>query len=339
MKQTVVALVDEAMAAGARQRRCCEILEIPERTLQRWRVDPVDHREDPQSPPANKLSEAERKEVLDTACSPRFRDRSPKQIVAILADEGEYIASESTFYRVLRQSQLQKPREVVRTSVHKRPKEHIATGPNQVWSWDITYLRGPGRREFYYLYVVIDVWSRKIVGWAVHHEESGEFAANLVRKAVLDEAAPAGLILHSDRGAPMVSICLLAMLEHLGVRPSYSRPRVSDDNPYSEAVFRTVKYRPAFPNKPFQSLASADDWVADFVDWYNTVHRHSGIGFVTPEQRHNGEDIVVLANRRRVYEKARRRNPNRWSRHCRRWNRPKLVALNPTRETRIEMMT
>lgn len=328
-------LVDEAMAAGARQYRCCEVLRIPARTLQRWRQNPTDRRKEyARAEPANKLTREERALVKRVACSPRFRDVAPKQIVAMLADEGVYIASESTFYRVLRAERLQHHRGRARRPTYSRPNEHVATGPNQVWSWDITYLRGPRPRQFFYLYVVMDVWSRKVVGWVVHDVESGDLAAKLVLKAYLAEGSPEGLVLHSDRGAPMTSSSLLALLEHLEVRPSYSRPRVSDDNPYSEALFRTAKYRPGYPSRPFASLAEASSWVADFVDWYNDEHRHSAIGFVTPKQRHNGEDVDILAARRAVYEAARRNNPSRWTGCTRAWSRPQVVHLNPSLETR-----
>ncbi len=335
MRVKILGLIDEARAAGARLRPCCEVLGLDPRTIQRWRRQPEDGRRTAQRPaPANRLSEAERERVRRIACSPRFRDLSPKQIVVQLADEGVYVASESTFYRVLRAHELLSHRNRARPATHSKPREKIALGPNQVWSWDITYLRGPRRREYFYLYVVLDVWSRKIVGWAVHDSEDGPHAAALIQEAAVREGSPKGLVLHSDRGAPMVSATLLGMLEFLQIERSYSRPRVSDDNPYSESLFRTAKYRPEYPSKPFGSLAEARAWVDRFVSWYNFEHRHSQIGFVTPDQRHRGEDVDLLERRKALYAAARSKHPERWSRHTRRWDRPTEVALNPSDQTR-----
>jgi len=335
MRAVALALIDEATLAGARLVPCCDMLGIDPRTVQRWRRSPVDKRTTTQRPaPANSLSADERRQVLRIACSPRFRDLSPKQIVAVLADSDRYIASESTFYRVLRAEKLLRHRSHARPAVHSKPREKVATGPNQVWSWDITYLRGPKRREFFYLYVVMDVWSRKIVAAQVHATENGAMAARLVQRAYLREGAPSGIVLHSDRGAPMTSATLLGLLDHLQIKPILSRPRVSDDNPYSEALFRTLKYRPSYPRKPFKSLELARSWAARFVDWYNREHRHSAIGFVTPVQRHDGEDIHILSKRRAVYEAAKQRNPARWARNIRAWSRPEIVALNPSDVTR-----
>ena len=328
-------LVDEAVAAGARLAPCCQVIGVDPRTLQRWRERPEDGRTTCTRPaPANRLSDEERALVLRTASLPRFRDLSPKQIVAQLADEGTYIASESTFYRVLREERLQHHRGRARPPVHSKPREKVATGANQVWSWDITYLRGPMRRQFFYLYLLLDVWSRKVVGWTVRESECGTHAATMVREAVFREGSPEGLVLHSDRGAPMTSATLLGLLDALSVRPSYSRPRVSDDNPFSESLFRTLKYRPAYPSKPFPSRAAAEAWVEHFVDWYNHEHRHSAIGMVTPAQRHAGEDEDLLAQRRELYEAARKRHPERWTGKTRSWSRPLEVALNPSDATR-----
>jgi transposase InsO family protein len=202
-----------------------------------------------------------------------------------------------------------------------------------VWSWDITYLKSPTRGVFFYLYLVVDVWSRKIVGAEVYEEESSELASTLVEQTIASEQAdPTQLVLHSDNGGPMKGATLKATLEALGVMASYSRPRVSDDNPFSEALFRTLKYRPNYPRKPFQSLADARRWVAEFVTWYNSEHLHSGIGFVTPSERHNGTDKKTLARRRAVYVAARKRHPERWARHTRNWSASTTVILNPSKQ-------
>ena len=203
------------------------------------------------------------------------------------------MASESSFYRILREEKMLAHRGRSNPSVHSRPKEQAADGPGEIWSWDITFLKGPVRGQFYYLYLVMDIWSRKIVGWAVHERESADYAAGLIREAALREGVDERqLVLHSDNGSPMKGATMLATLQWLGIVPSLSRPRVPDDNPYSEALFRTVKYRPEYPSGPFQSLEEAKDWVGRFVRWYNHEHRHSAIRFVTPAQRHLGEEVV-----------------------------------------------
>jgi len=329
-----IELVKEAVKSGARRHKACEILEVSVRTLQRWEKGPEkgDQRSGPKSKPANSLSEAEKMLVVAVVSSPWFRDLSPSQIVPILAESGVYVASEASFYRILREQKLLAHREAARPAKYSRPTEHVATGPNQVWSWDITYLRSPVKGQFYYLYLVVDVFSRMIVGWAVHEEESSDLASTLIIEASLREGVdPEELILHSDNGGPMKGATMLATLQWLGIVPSFSRPKVSDDNPYSEALFRTLKYRPEYPSVPFQSLESARSWVGSFVRWYNHEHRHSGIKFVTPVSRHCGEEEAILLRRKEAYEEARKKNPNRWSRQIRNWNRITEVTLNPSK--------
>ena len=301
--------------------------------MQRWRLPETveDRREGPRSAPGNKLTEAERQEVVETASAPEYRDLSPKQIVPKLADEGLYLASESSFYRILREAKMLAHRERSRPPV-ARPKEQVATGPCQVWSWDITYLKSALRGSFYYLYLVEDIWSRKIVGWAVHESESMGYASGLIDAACASlRLDPRELVLHSDNGGPMKGSTMLATLQRLGIVPSFSRPHVSDDNPYSEALFRTLKYRPEYPRGAFASLEAARQWVEDFVAWYNTEHLHSAIGFVTPDDRHHGRDDKILAGRREVYEAARRRHPERWTGKTRNWEPVGEVRLNPER--------
>lgn len=324
-------LVEEAVAAGARRAQACAALGLTARCVQRWTVDGQDGRLGPKHAPANRLSAAEQRDVVAVAISPEFRDQSPKQIVPKLADRGIYLASESTFYRVLDAENLLRRRGRARPPT-KRPREHVADGPWQLASWDITYLRGPARGEFFYLYLVEDVWSRKILGAEVHAVESTELAAALVER-IRAEAGPGvslvGWILHSDNGGPMKGATMLATMQRLGVVPSFSRPSVSNDNPFSESLFRTMKYVPAYPRDGFVAVEAARVWVAAFVAWYNHEHKHSGIGFVAPADRHAGRDVEILAARRDVYEQARRRNPSRWSRHTRLWSRPDTVTLNP----------
>lgn len=323
------ALIVEAVTAGARQWRACEMLGISVRTLERWGHDREDGRHGPKSVPSNKLSAAERQRIIAVATSIEFRDESPKQIVPSLADRGEYIGSESTFYRVLHAENLQHRRSLVRAPAH-RPRAHVADGPWQVASWDITYLKSHMRGEFFFLYLVEDVWSRKILGWEIHDVESADYSSALIQRIRTEaDVDLVGWVLHADNGGPMKGATMLATMQRLGVVPSFSRPSVSNDNPFSESLFRTMKYVPAYPRDGFLSIDAARAWVATFVTWYNRDHKHSGIGFVAPADRHAGRDVKILASRRAVYQRAKRRHPERWSRHSRRWRRPATVTLNP----------
>lgn len=328
----ILELVDEAVAAGARVAKATEMLGITPRTLTRWRVDDggEDRRSEGAVSPAHKLTETERKAILDAAHRPEFRDLSPRQIVPLLADRGEYIASESSFYRVLREEGELAHRGHSRPRKSRKPDEHVARAPNEVWSWDITYLRGPVRGTFFFLYLAVDIFSRKIVGWRVEAEESTTFASELVSCAVDAEGAdPQRLVLHADNGGPMKGSTMLATLQRLGVVPSFSRPSVSDDNPFSEALFRTLKYRPGFPRRPFASVEDARAWVIGFVAWYNDEHLHSAIRYVTPGDRHAGRDEAILKKRHAVYRRAKRRTPRRWSGDTRNWSPVGAVFLNP----------
>jgi transposase InsO family protein len=266
------------------------------------------------------LSAEERAELIAIATSERFRELAPSQIVPILADEGVYVASESSFYRVLRQEKLLAHREGSRPRQHGRPAQYIATGPDRVWSWDITYLRSALRGQFYYLYLVMDVWSRKIVAWEVAVQESSEIASGMITRASMENGVDRDqLVIHSDNGGPMKGATLLATLQFLGILASFSRPRVYDDNPYSEALFRTLKYRPEYPSLPFQSLQEAQQWVEGFVNWYNTEQ----------ELRHAGQEAQLLARRKEVYEEAKKKNPSRWTAATRNWSPIAGVSLNP----------
>ena len=262
--------------------------------------------------------------------NPEHRDLAVKQIVPRLADQGEYIASESTMYRILREESQLQYRSNAKPAAHHRPRELLATGPNQVWCWDITYVKSPVAGVFFYAYTVMDIFSRKIVGSAVHDSERELHAAALITATCAEEGVDRDtLVIHSDNGGPMKGATMLATLQRLGVATSFSRPRVSDDNPYVESLFRTMKCRPEYPQGPFASLEAACAWMGWFVSWYNDEHRHSSISFVTPSERHDGRDVGLLEQRRRVYEHARRRHPERWSRHIRNWSRITSVVLNP----------
>ena len=331
----ILGLVDDAVAAGARRERACLQVGLAERSMQRWRRADVgdDRRAGPRTTMANALSPAERAHVLEVVNSPEYRDLPPKQVVPRLADDGRYIGSESTIYRILRAEGQDAHRGRAKPRTVRSVDAHVATAANQVWSWDITYLLSSLRGRFFYLYLVEDVWSRRIVGFEVHAEECMVASSALVRATCKAENVdPKGLVLHSDNGGPMKGSTMLATLQHLGIVPSFSRPSVSDDNPFIESLFRTLKYRPEYPHKPFDTIDAARAWVTAFVAWYNAEHRHSGIRFVTPDQRHDGRENDVLANRVRVYERARRRHPNRWSRGTRNWTPAPAVFLNPKRD-------
>ena len=340
-RQVAMELIAEAVSAGARRDRACAVLEITVRTLQRWEAAlragaPQDQRKaaGAHRTPGNKLSEAEKERILEICNQPEYASLPPSQIVPLLADRSVYVASESTFYRVLRASdQVQRRGKAALPKDVARPQGYLAEGPNQVWSWDITFLASSIKGLFYRLYLVMDVYSRKVVGWEVHAEETAAYAAAVIRRACLAEGVhEEGLVLHSDNGGPMKGAMMLATLQKLGVVPSFSRPSVSDDNPYSESLFRTMKYRPVYPAKPFKNIEASRQWVHAFVQWYNHEHRHSGIRHVTPQQRHSGEEKRILAARQALYQEARQRMPERWSGDTRNWNPVESVWLNPPKE-------
>ncbi|RQS54968.1 IS3 family transposase [Burkholderia sp. Bp8963] len=338
-----ISLIREAAQSGCRLEQACEELGLSARTFQRWVRDGeavrADGRATARRPePGNKLSEAERQQILEVANSAEFASLPPSQIVPSLADRGIYLASESSFYRVLRSASQQHHRGRARQSSPRALTSHCATAPNQVWSWDITWMPAAIKGKFYYWYMVLDVFSRKIVGHEVQEVESAELAALLMRRTSLAEGlAGRPLVLHSDNGSAMKGATMLATLENLGVVASFSRPRVSNDNPYAEALFRTCKYRPDYPRKAFASLGEARAWTQQFVRWYNHEHKHSGLKFVTPAQRHSGVATEVLARREVVYAQALARNPQRWSRSTRNWELKDEVWLNPERTPRAEL--
>jgi putative transposase len=347
-RQALARDIYAAHQAGARLRLACETAGINLRTLERWKADDGlitgDGRPSAMRPtPAHALTPAERAEVLRVANEPRFADVPPARIVPMLADEGVYIASESTFARVLREHGQAAHRGRAKAPTTTRPPTtHIATAPRQVWCWDMTYLPSQVAGRWFYLYLILDLYSRKIVGWEVHETDAADHAAHLVRRTALAEgiaALAAKPVLHGDNGATLKATTVLAMLHWLGVKPSYSRPRVSDDNAYAEALFRTAKYRPEFPVEGFETLDGARDWGSDFVHWYNTEHRHSGIRYVTPAQRHTGEDLTILQARHALYQTARENNPGRWTQNTRNWSPINAVTLNPERDNVIPAAT
>jgi putative transposase len=336
-RERAVRLIKETTNAGARTFKACEEMGISMRTFQRWTREgdvKADGRPGAvRPPPGNKLTQEERSAVLEAANSPARKSMPPSQIVPALADEGCFIASESTFYRILREESQQQHRGRSKAPAPKPLNTHCATGPNQVWCWDVTWLPGPAKGIFFYLFLILDIYSRKIVGWEIHEEESSELAALLVQKAYLREGiAGVPLVLHSDNGSPMKGASLMETLYRLGIMKSYSRPRVSNDNAYAESIFRTCKYRPDYPYKGFATLDDARAWVHQFVTWYNQEHKHSGLKFITPAQRHSGQTEDVMRQRQAVYEAAKAANPNRWSGTTRNWDLPEEVWLNPEKE-------
>ena len=333
-RKQLIILLDESMIAGARQAQACEVLGLSERTLQRWQMGETVHCD--QRPlrdyqPPHKLTDIERAHVLAIANSEEFGHLPPSQIVPRLADQGSYVASESTFYRILQaENQLAHRRSERPAQRRTKPRAICATAPNQLYRWDITYLPSTIRGHFFYLYLFMDIFSRKIVGWQVYAEESSALAGELLRDLCHREGIqPKQLVLHFDNGSPMKGATMLATLQQLGVMPSLSRPSVSNDNPYSESLFKTLKYRPSYPLKAFAKVTDARDWVVSLAEWYNNEHRHSAIRFVTPAQRHESLDENLLTKRKALYETAPDRNPQRWSGNTRNWQRIQTVHLNP----------
>lgn len=339
----VIELVEEAVDSGCRRALACDALELSLRTYQRWVRNgdsgQVDGRKGCRRvAPANKLSDEERQQIIVVANSAEFCSSPPSQIVPTLADRGQYLASESTIYRILKDERQQHHRGRAKKPSTRVVTSHCAREPNRLWAWDITWMPAGVRGLYFYWYMVLDVYSRKIVGHEVHVAESAELASLLLRKASLAEGlAGRPVVLHSDNGSSMKGATMLATLERLGIVPSFSRPRVSNDNAFAESLFKTCKYRPNYPSKPFDSVEQARQWTLEFVQWYNHQHKHSGIQFVTPSQRHDGRDGAILLHRKQVYEAAKERHPERWSRDTRNWEQEDEVWLNPERNPAEEL--
>jgi transposase InsO family protein len=343
-RQKIVAMIEQARREGARLKAACEVGGIDARTLQRWETKAGlrdgDARPRAVRPvPAHALSAQEREQILRIANEPRFAALPPARIVPTLADEGVYIASESSFSRVLRAHGQTRHRGCAKAPRRVRPPTtHVATGPRQVWTWDMSYLPTQVLGVWCYMYLILDVYSRKIVGVEVHETDDSAHAVELLRRTALAEGLHSMAqkpVLHGDNGSTLKATTVLAMIYWLGLKSSYSRPRVSNDNAFSESLFRTAKYRPEFPAKGFADLQQARLWARSFVDWYNNDHKHSGIRYVSPAQRHAGEDRDVLAARHALYLQARATHPQRWARHTRNWNPIAVVTLNPERESVI----
>jgi transposase InsO family protein len=339
-RKVIVKLLQEGINRGASAKAVANLFGLATRTLRRWGLMiraqgfSCDQRKGAPRHVAHRFSREERQTVLTTVNDPRFADLTPGQIVAILAEEGTYVGSESTIYRLMREEGLlnhrgrsRKPREP------REPPMLEASGVHQVLAWDITLLPGSVKGQFFYLYMVMDVWSRRILGVEVHDCECGERANHFFDRVCRDEGISSGsaTILHADNGAPMRSYTLAAKLAELGISLSFSRPRVSNDNAYVESWFRTMKYHQSYPLRRFRDLLSVRAWVDGFVDWYNTEHRHSGIKYVTPNQRHYGEADAICSIRQETYEQARQQHPRRWARPPRDWSQPQIVRVNHPR--------
>ena len=337
MRKIAVELILEANKDGARIWKACEALDISVSTFERWRRGNYsDNRKGAVKVIARKLREDEEQKILDISCSKKFKDDNPYKIHASLLNSGIYIASISTFYRVLKKESLLHHRGNTRTGTsHNKPPELVATGPNQVWTWDITWLPSSIRGIFYYSYTIIDIWDRSIVKWAIHDREADFLAQELFQSAFEENGYP-NVFVHSDNGNPMKGISLMALFYDLGISNSYSRPRVSDDNPFIESWFKTLKYHVSYPGK-FKSIALAREWFAGFVHNYNTAHSHSGLNFITPNQVRNGEYKSIVNKRNKTMIKAQKKNPLRWSNHVKQIPENHIVYLNPSADTRIKI--
>ena len=264
--------------------------------------------------PARTLSAAERARVLTVLHEERFQDRSPAAVQATLLDQGQYLCSTRTMYRILQQEgESRERRDQLVHPPYQKP-ELLATAPNQLWSWDITKLLGPAKWTYFYLYVILNVFSRYVAGWMVAHREGAELAKQFIQEAIRKHQVPAGqLHIHADRGRVMTSKPVAFLMADLGVTKTHSRPYVSDDNPYSESQFRTMKYRPEFPDR-FGCIQDSRAFCQQFFHWYNQEHRHSGIGLLTPAMVHFGETQTVLAQRQAVLDTAYQAHPDRFVR-------------------------
>lgn len=300
----------EALGQQIGLQQACEALNVSRSRIYRARQSKVERA--PRPTPAHALSATERTEVREVLNSERFQDQTPRQVYATLLDEGTYLCHWRTMYRVLEaHDEVRERRRVRQHPIYRKP-ELLATAPNQVWSWDITWLRGPHKLEKYPLYTVLDIYSRYVVGWMLADRESSELAKQLIAETACKQGIQMDqLTLHADNGAPMIGKPLSQLLIDLGITRSHSRPHTSNDNPFSEAQFKTMKYRPDYPDR-FASQCVALDWTRDFVDWYNHRHYHSGLNLLTPASVHYGEHQQVQQQRQQVMTVAYQAHPERF---------------------------
>ena len=315
----------------------CRVFGVPRASLYRHRRREATPAVEPTPAGSHRaLSGVERQEVLDVLHSERFVDQAPAQVAAALLDEERYLCSVRTMYRILDANQeVRERRNQRRHPVYEKP-ELLATGPNQVWSWDITKLKGPRKWTYYYLYVILDIFSRQAVGWMVADCESSGLAKKLIRESCDKHRIEQDqLTLHADRGSSMKSKVVALLLSDLGVTKTHSRPHVSDDNPFSEAQFKTLKYRPDFPER-FGCIQDAKAFCRDFFGWYNNVHYHSGLNWLTPAMVHDGHTGPVVQRRQRALDRARREHPERFVGAPRTiLGPPAKVWINPPAETQV----
>jgi len=304
----VTAIAEVAPEVGVRA--ACGALGIARSSFYRARKPQGDRA--PRAAPPRALSPRERRKVLDVLHSERFVDKSPAEAWATLLDEGAYLCSVRTMYRILdAQQEVRERRNQLRHPKYKKP-ELLATAPNQVWSWDITKLLGPTKWTYFYMYVIMDIFSRYSVGWMVAHRESATLAQRLIDATCEKEAIESGqLLIHADRGPSMTSKTVAHLMADLGITKSHSRPYTSTDNPFSESQFRTMKYRPEFPRR-FGSIQDARAFGKPFFHWYNFDHRHSGIGYLTPAAVHHGFAESITSTRATALEEAYAANPERF---------------------------
>jgi putative transposase len=314
------------------------VLGVARATLYRRRTPRADRGDKtPRRPSPRALSPAERQAVLDVAHSERFADQAPAPIVATLLDEGRYLCSIRTMHRILAgNDEVRERRDQLRHPAYAKP-ELLATAPNQCWSWDTTKLLGPVKWTYYYLLVMLDIFSRLVVGWMLAPREDAEIAKAFVAQTLAKQGHPEGLVIHADRGTAQTAKPLALLLADLGVTRSHSRPHTSDDNPYSEAAFKTLKYRPGFPAR-FGSIEDARSFCRAFFTWYNGVHRHSGIALMTPESVHYGTAQAFQAVRAKTLLDAYEAHPERFVKGTPRpWPLPTAAWINrPTIQTATE---
>ncbi|MEZ5307264.1 MAG: IS3 family transposase [Pyrinomonadaceae bacterium] len=326
--------MDKARRDGARLSEACRVAGITDRTYRRWKRDGMeDARKNRVFAPANKLDAEAREMVLEMVNSEMYGSLPVSQIVPLMADEGIYLASESTIYRIMRENGQTGHRLASRARTERpKPRPLKATAPNQVWVWDITYLRSAVHGVYWYLYMITDLYSRFVVGWRVFDKESGRNAAELFEDTLAKRGVgPAGLkAVHSDNGAPMKSHEMVALLDAMEIPPSFSRARVSNDNPHAEAQFRVAKYIAHHPTQRSETIEDAEEWSEKAVSWMNHGRLHSRMRFLTPASIYYGRETEILQKREAVYREARQKHPARWAGNTRNWNPVTEVCLNPS---------
>lgn len=321
----------EQLAETVGVSRACQALEVPHSSLYRARHAKANPKpvSEPAAPP-RALSQAEKAQVHQILNSQRFQDSPPREVYASLLDEGQYLCSWRTMYRILDENdEVCERRDQLRHPSYVKP-ELLATKPNQLWSWDITKLLGPVKWTYYYLYVILDVFSRFVVGWTISAQETASLAKELITETCSRQAVqPEQLTIHADRGSSMTSKPVAQLLADLGVTKTHSRPHVSNDNPYSEAQFKTMKYRPDYPQR-FGSQQDARNWARDFFFWYDYEHHHSALGLLTPADVHYGRAQAILQQRQLVLQAAYQKNPERFVKGLPRpLQLPEAVWINP----------